>query len=259
MGEERETCRATAPARRRLCALVTRPRAEAEGLRAALATRGITALVEPLLDIHYHGGPPPVLSQYQAVLCTSANGVRALAHSTMARDVPLYAVGEATAARACAEGFAQVASADGAVGDLARLVRDRLRPDGGPLLQVAGSAVAGDLASELRTAGFILERAVLYDAQPAGALSTACVQALAAGDIDFALFFSPRTAATFARLVGSTGVAVALGRVTAISISAAADDAVAALPFGRRGIAARPEQQSLLAVLDRLAAARCDA
>src|SRR5882757_8597644 len=92
-------------------ALVTRPRAEAAALAEALAARGIEAIVEPLLDIHYRDEPAPDLAGVQAVLCTSANGVRALARLSRGRKVPIFAVGEATAARAREEGFARVESA----------------------------------------------------------------------------------------------------------------------------------------------------
>src|SRR5215208_5601256 len=81
-----------------LRALVTRPRAEAEGLAAALAERGVAALVEPLLDIRYRSEWAPDLTGVQAVLCTSANGVRALARLCGERALPLFAVGEASAA-----------------------------------------------------------------------------------------------------------------------------------------------------------------
>src|SRR3954463_595353 len=91
-----------------LRALVTRPRAEAGGLADALATRGIEAIVEPMLDIHYRDGPAPDLAGVQAVLCTSANGVRALARLSAERERPLFAVGESTAGRARAEGFVRI-------------------------------------------------------------------------------------------------------------------------------------------------------
>src|SRR5512146_3395419 len=84
----------------RLCALVTRPRADAESLAEALAARGIEAIVEPMLEIHYRDAPAPDLVGVQAILCTSANGVRALAKVTDERRVPLFAVGDASAARA---------------------------------------------------------------------------------------------------------------------------------------------------------------
>ena len=140
-------------------ALVTRPREEAEALAAALAARGVAALIEPLMEVHFHAAATLDLAGVQAVLCTSANGVRALARASGERRLPLLAVGDATAARARAEGFAAVASAGGDAADLARLAAARLDPRKGRLLHVCGSAVAGDLAGDLRARGFAVERA----------------------------------------------------------------------------------------------------
>lgn len=242
--------------RRSLRALVTRPRAEAAELAEALAARGIAALIEPLLDIAYRDGPPPDLAGVQAVLCTSANGVRALARLVEERALPLLAVGDRSAACARAEGFARVESAGGNVADLIRLARQRLRPEAGRLLHVAGSVVAGDLSGELGAHGFAVERAVLYEARPAAALGGAAARALAAGSVDFALFFSPRTAAIFARLAERAGLAETMGCATAISLSAAADAALGSLRFGARRVAERPDRPGLLAALDRALAER---
>ena len=75
------------PSRYGMRALVTRPRAEAASLAEALAARGIAALLEPLLDIRYRDlGDPLDLAGVQAVLCTSANGVRAFARLSEERD-----------------------------------------------------------------------------------------------------------------------------------------------------------------------------
>src|SRR4051794_8196897 len=241
------------PSRYGMRALVTRPRAEAALLAEMLAARGIAALLEPLLDIHYRDpGGPPDLAGIQALLCTSANGVRAFARLSPERAVPVFAVGEATAARARAEGFSEVHSAGGAVGDLVELVGGRLLPQAGRLLHVAGSLVAGDLSGALCARGFSVDRAVLYDARPVAALSQATVRAVAAGIIDFALFSSPRPAAIFVKLADRAGIADAIRQVTAISISAAADVALAPLRFRARLVAARPDQPALLAALDRL-------
>jgi len=237
-------------------ALVARPRAEARALAEALATRGIEAVIEPLLDIHYRDELAPNLAGVQAVLCTSANGVRALARLSRERNVALFAVGEATAARARGEGFAQVEIAGGNVEDLAQLVRRRLRPEAGRLLHVAGSDVAGDLAGLLREAGFAVERVVLYEARPVAGFSAPAIAALQSGLIDFALFFSPRTAAVFLRLAEQAGIAAALRAVTAVSISAAADRALGELAFGGRLVADRPDQEGLLAMLDSVLAER---
>ena len=233
-------------------ALVTRPREESEGLATALAARGVEAVVEPLMRIRYLDTPPPDFAGVQAVLCTSANGVRALSRASGERGRPLLAVGDATAARARAEGFADVASAGGDVTDLVGFAATRLRPQDGRLLHVAGSAVAGDLAGALRAKGFAVERLVLYEARAEAALSPAAVAALRAGAIDFAFFFSPRTAAVFARLARAAGVAEYCARIAALSISAAADAALGELPWCGRHVAPRPDQPALLDLLDRL-------
>jgi uroporphyrinogen-III synthase len=236
---------------RGLRALVTRPREDAESMTAALAIRGIEPLVEPLMEIHWQAEALD-LDGVRAILCTSANGVRALARASGERGVPLLAVGDATAARARAEGFGSVESAGGNVGDLARLAGARLRPENGPLLHVAGNVVAGDLLGLLRAQGFTVERRILYGARAAAALSPAAVGSLRAGTIAFALFFSPRTAAIFARLAYVAGVIECCARVTAMSISAGADAALAGLPWRDRRIAERPNQPALLDALDQV-------
>ena len=233
-------------------ALVTRPREESENLAAALAARGVEALVEPLIEIHCRAPGGMDLARVQAVLCTSANGVRALARATGERGIPLLAVGDATAARARAEGFLWVESAGGDVGDLARLAAARLCPRDGSLVHVAGDVVAGDLLGLLRAQGFIVDRRVLYEARAVAALSPSTISGLCSGTIAFALFFSPRTAAIFVGLAAAAGVAGSCARVTALSISAAADAALAALPWYDRRTALRPNQPDLLDALDRV-------
>jgi len=242
--------------RRGLQALVTRPREEAEKLAAALAARGIRTLIEPLMEVHFRAAASPDLTGVQAVLCTSANGVRALARASAERRLPLLAVGDATAERAHAEGFTSVASASGDAADLVRLVAARLDPREGRLLHVCGSAVAGDLAGDLRTRGFAVERSILYEATPIAALSPAATDAIGSGMVDFALFFSPRTAAIFARLANDADLARGCGTMTALSISATADAALGILPWRERCIAEWPEQGALLAALDHLLAER---
>jgi uroporphyrinogen-III synthase len=235
--------------------LVTRPRAEAEALAAVLAARGLEPVVEPMLTIDHAPAVRPDLAGVQAILCTSANGVRALARASAERAIPVFAVGDASAATARAEGFRRVESAGGDVEDLAYLVRRRLKPAGGRLLHVAGSAVAGDLAADLAAGGFAVERMMLYEARAASALSPATASLIGGGGFDAALFFSPRTAAIFTRLVEAAEVGGGLRATLAISISAAADALIADLPFRERLIAAAPTQDALLEMIEHRAPA----
>jgi len=240
-------------------ALVTRPREDAGELAAALAERGIEPVIEPLLSIRFAADGAavlaPLLAGAQAVLFTSANGVRAFAAATDGRALPVFAVGDATAMAAREAGFAEVASADGAVADLADMVRRRLKSEDGALVHAAGSDVAGDLAAALGQSGFELRRARLYEAVAAERLSAATSSQFAAGEIALALFFSPRTAETFVRLAREAGLERGCRSGTAIALSPAVADRLQALPWRAVLAAEAPTTTALLGAVDRVLAA----
>lgn len=229
--------------------LVTRPEADAAGLAARLAEGGVDSLVEPLMRVVPTADPLPDLDTFQGLLITSANGVRALAARTDRRDLPVWAVGDASARTARDAGFTAVASAAGDVEALAGLVTARCDPAAGPLLHVAGTQVAGDLAGRLATAGFSYARAVLYAARTVEALSAPARTALGDGTVQGVLLFSPRTARTFVDLAAAAGLTGALAGQTAFCLSAAVADAVAGAPWAERCVAARPDQPSLVALV----------
>lgn len=225
--------------------LVTRPREDAERLMRVLATRGIDAIATPLLDITYADGEALDLSGVQALVFTSANGVRAFAHRSGERALPALCVGDATRREAEALGFGTVKSADGDVQALAALIKTDLEPSAGAVLHPAGSHVAGDLGGQIKAAGFTYRREALYTAKKIEALPQAASQALKAGDVNGVLLYSPRTAAAFAALVQGT----ALGTVTAYCLSPAVADKVSNLAWRDVKIAAQPDQDALLVLL----------
>ncbi|MGE5506262.1 MAG: uroporphyrinogen-III synthase [Actinomycetota bacterium] len=231
-------------------AVVTRPREDAEAVARELSRRGLEVMVEPLLDIVPVDGAVADAIGAQGILVTSANGIRALARLLPDRSLPVWAVGDASARVARELGYRTVESAGGDVDDLARLVRSRCDPARGALLHAAGTAVAGDLAGWLAGDGFEVRRLVLYQAVTAERLTPELAAELAAGSIDLALFFSPRTAATFARLVRAAGLADALSRVAAYGLSANVARELADLPWRCVRTAAEPTQAALLAALD---------
>lgn len=231
-------------------ALITRPREDAEGLAHQLRRRGLEVVVEPLLRIVPRPGATVPLEGVQAVLATSANGVRALAAATPERSLPVLAVGDASARCARDLGFARVLSAGGDADSLAALVCGTLRPENGALIHAAGTAVAGDVTGKLTAAGYRVTRTVLYDAVPVEALSDSLLEELREGKIDLALFFSPRTARTFVSLVRRHGLAESCRAVAAYCLSAAVAAELAGVAWRRLRVATQPDQPSLLAALD---------
>ena len=231
--------------------LITRPEREATALATALSQRGHVAVIAPLfrLDIlHPPGDFAAALAACQAVLLTSANGARALAEASVQRSKPVFAVGDTTAATAEGLGFTAVTSAAGDSADLAELVAQRLDAKAGPLIHVSGVDVAGEITPE----GFEVRRFALYEAREADALPDSARAALQARALDAATFFSPRASALFARLVTAAGLADACRIVSAIAISPAAAQPLAALPFKTTVAAARPTRQAVLDEIDRL-------
>src|SRR5258708_14683458 len=139
-------------------AIVTRPRDDAAALVGALADRGVAALLAPMLPIL----PVPQaardlaerLAGAQAVLFTSANGVRAFAAASPRRELPVLAVGDASAAAARIAGFRSVTSAGGDIEDLVEPVAAPLSPQGGALVPAARAPPARDLPRRPAAAGF---------------------------------------------------------------------------------------------------------
>ncbi len=172
--------------------LLTRPLAQSQALARDIArlNPATTCLLSPLLEITFTGSLPP-LDGFGGLVFTSANGVRGYALAGGTPDLPAFCVGARTAAVAQAAGFA-VRSADGDVGDLARLL------DGaqGPFLHVRGGHVAGNLAARPDVA-----EVVLYHQTPVP-LTAAATQALAQGQVDGVVLYSPRTADVFVRELG---------------------------------------------------------
>ena len=232
--------------------LITRPSEDAEPLARALNERGIETVLEPLISITDLEGPDLDLDRVQALLITSANGIRAFARrqQDQAPGLTVYAVGGASARAAKGLGFENVKSATGDIQALAALVREDLDPDGGALVHVAGTHVAGDLAGMLAGSGFEVRREVIYEARAAEAFGPKTLEALRAGALDGVLLFSPRTAGVFARLAAEAGLAGACKNLAAYCLSQAVAEEAQSLDWREVIVAPEPNQDALLKVIE---------
>src|SRR5579863_7173398 len=237
--------------------LVTRPLEQSQALAERLLARGHQALLFPLLRIEPIGDAStllsPALEGAQAILFTSVNGVRAFTAASPRRDLPVFAVGQQTAAVAAEAGFHTVEAAGGDVASLAALVADRLRPDAGALVHGAGETTAGDLVGTLGERGYQVRRVTLYRAIAADAIAPDAATALHAGTIGAALFYSPRTAAIFAALIRAANLKATLATISALALSPAVATALTGLPWARVLTAQAPSEQALLDALELVA------
>ena len=229
--------------------LVTRPEPGAAETARRVAALGWEPVLAPALVL----APRPAaaaLPAAQALLLTSRAAARAVPRSLA--SLPVFAVGEATAAEARAHGFVTVTAAEGDAAALAALVAARLDPAAGPLLLAVGAGYGDELGAKLRLGGFRVQRRVVYAARPAEELPEAARAAMAAKAVVAALFFSPRSAGCAIALVRAAGLAGTLARAEALAISprvAAVLDAAAEPRWRGVRVAAKPDQDSLLRLL----------
>jgi len=183
---------------------------------------GHEPVVQPVLMAH----PLPItvdLGGVVALAFTSRNAVAAFAHECLRRDLPVFAVGEATAADARDAGFHEVISADGDVVALAALIAER-RPSG-VVLHPAAAEPAGDLAGALAASGVAVRTLAIYETVETG-LAAPC-------DIEAVLIHSPRAARIVARTLSPAQAAT----IEAFCISAAAAQPLMDVNFQRVAVA----------------------
>jgi uroporphyrinogen-III synthase len=231
--------------------LVTRPLEDAKGTAERLLKLGHTPIVSPLLEIRFRDGAPLSLAGVQAVIATSANGVRALIRRTGRRDLPVFAVGAQTAAAAREAGFRDVKNSDGDSAALADAIPAWAKPDGGILFHAAGNETAGKLFERLRAHGFQMRRDVLYDVLPAESLSRGAVEAMGAGRLDAVLLYSPRSAENFSRCVRAAGLTEMCRNLMAVCISEAAANKCSDLPLREIRVGDRPSEDAMFEALRR--------
>jgi len=223
--------------------LLTRPEASADATAARIAALGLTPVVAPFLRIE----PRPLarLSSADAVLVTSGNALPALPAAL--HDLPLLAVGAATAERAREAGFRDVRSADGDAAALAVLAARVLLP-GARVLLAVGAGQGGSLAAALRESGFRVQRRTAYASHPVRDFPRTAQAALQAGALRAALFLSAETAHAFARLL-PVPLRPSLGTVDALAIGEPAAAALRPLPWRQVRVSASPTLDGILALL----------
>jgi len=227
--------------------LITRPEPGAAETAGRVAALGFVPVLAPVTTIGAVRADLPPPDQVQAVLVTSGSAVDAIPPSH--RGLPLLAVGDATAARACRAGQRVVHSAGGDASELAALAARLCNPGGLPLLLASGRGQGLVLAAALERLGFAVVHRPVYEVRPAAALPAAAHQGLQRDELAAALFFSADTARVFVRLVKQAALDERVGTVEALAISAATATALAPLQWRRVRAALHPNQDALLALL----------
>ena len=229
---------------------VTRPQADSERTATALRARGHVVLVAPLMQVESVAAE--IRASWAAVIVTSANAPGAIAtHPALAAliKLPVFAVGRRSADACRHAGFTDVITAGGDVRDMIRLIMERRADAAGPLLYLAGENRAADLIGELTAHGIAAEMAVVYRAASAP-FPPELIGALKAGEIDAVLHFSRRSADNYLAGATQAGIAKQALAVQHLCLSAQIADPIASAGATRIAVATRPEEASLVALVE---------
>ena len=232
--------------------LITRPEPDASQFGADLGALGYDIIVDPVMMIETLSFALPDFSEYNAVIFTSPNAVRALASqvSTIHKNVAAFCVGDQTAQEA-ARFFSQAISAGGNQNDLKSLLIRQFGKDKPelPLLYVRGEDISGDLEGDLVRAGVPCQSLVVYRARPSMRLQAATLHALAEGRVIVIPLFSARTARIFFELAEQVTATQALNTIKFLCLS---DSVLESVPASRRAqayICAAPTRDAMMALI----------
>ena len=231
--------------------ILTRPQDELGKLVEQLRALGHDCIESPLLAIRLRQDAVIPESPYQAFALSSANAMR---HPSLnpapavLAAIKVFAVGAQSAKAARQAGYRDVRTEGGNVEGLARAIARDCDAMGGPILYPSGGDIAGDLKRTLEVQGFTVDRVILYDAVAAKALPPQVSAALQSGAADGVLLYSPRSAHIWAKLVAESGLMDAARRLRHFCLSPSV--AAALGPGFISKVAARPDEPSLLALLD---------
>jgi uroporphyrinogen-III synthase len=145
---------------------VTRAQPQAAATAERLVQRGHEPVVQPLIETRIVPVALEGLAGAGALAFTSQTAIdAALSHGIVPAlaDLPVFAVGDATAEAAHLAGFKQVHSAAGTVTDLAALILSIPPSWQGDLVHLSARQPAGDLTGLLEKAGCTARRLTLYE------------------------------------------------------------------------------------------------
>jgi len=226
-------------------ALLTRPLEESRQIAERLAEEGLNSLLWPLTRIVATGDGIALPPGVDALIVTSAHGIRAFASLNPRRDLPVLAVGGRTAQTARGLGFPGVVTAEGDAEALIALVR---ATGFRRLFYPRGRDVSVDLVAALSGPARAVTEAVVYAAEETGPPPRPALHAMATGRVGIATVWSRRHGAILAKHLDQ-GLSFRRDRTALVAISDSAAAPLAAAGFAETRIAVQPDAQAMVAAI----------
>lgn len=222
--------------------LITRPAAQGMKTAQAITDLGLTPFFCPMLEIVPLSHDVKSTS-CDALLLTSINAAQNFDLSRFLKDTLIFCVGQSLAAHLKEIGFANIVSAPAAL-DLADLM---MKSDAQHLLYLRGQEITCDFATLMPRKK--VDEVIVYKADQITEIAPDVLEELKAARISYALFYSARSAQSFAAALEKAGEMARAGGIKALCLSPSVLESVSVLPWKDSLSATRPTEEALIELL----------
>ncbi|QKX02630.1 uroporphyrinogen-III synthase [Wolbachia endosymbiont of Dirofilaria (Dirofilaria) immitis] len=229
--------------------LLTRPLSDSLNTRNTLKKYGYEVYIEPVFTIKYLR---PDISSYEfdVVISTSKNSVKALSQIYKLGSLPIVTVGNSTMQTAKDLGFSDIISADSDVDGLISFIKSHYSI-AVKFLYIRGQEVSCDLKKRLSEEGFCVREVILYKTVIKKSLTNRCKNLLSGSKINSVVFFSSQTARVFCSLVLKSGLSHTMGNIIAYTMSKNIADSLKSVKWKKIVTSRLPTRESLINIINR--------
>ena len=181
--------------------LLTRPLEDCYEMILKFQSLGNKVSHLPLMKIEKVNCDLSNLSEFKAIIFTSANAVKHLDVKTIDKNLFCFCVGNATEKKARSVGFQNVIAAEGNVENLKELILRNFDQKDGKMIYVSGETVSINLDKELIKEGYDVERVINYKTTHNEKFDDNFVKELKLNMPDIVYVYSQNSASSFLKFI----------------------------------------------------------
>lgn len=227
--------------------LLTRPYQQSLETKRQLEDIGCRVFIEPVLEIAPIEYSHEIYKRSKAFAVTSIHASSEIAkQEDIDRNLPVYAVGSATAMPLKDAGFTRTFEAEGHAASLLTLIKEKHESPKELITYLSGWHITQDIARVLAMQGFEAQRVISYKANAAKNISEATKVKIINGEIDIVIFMSFRTAFIFQKLCKQIHLNSYLQNICAVVLSQNVARGLNQTSWKNLIITEKPSQNSLI-------------
>jgi uroporphyrinogen-III synthase len=181
--------------------LLTRPLEDCSEMILKFQLLGNQVSHLPLINIEKVNYDKLNLSEFGAIIFTSANAVKHLNIEKLNKNIICFCVGNTTEKKARSLGFQNTISAEGNVSNLKELILQNYNSEDAKLLYVSGELISVDLDQQLIKEGYNIKRIINYRVNHNKKFDENFVKALKANMPDMVYIYSQNSASSFLNFI----------------------------------------------------------